>query len=192
MNPSSDPIVVVDYDPTWPALFAALRAPVAAALGDLAVAVEHVGSTAVPGLAAKPVVDMDVAIPSASALDAAIERLASLCYVHKGDQGILGRAAFDWPPHVRRHHLYVCAHDNAEYRRHLLFRDYLHAHPDVVAAYTALKRHLAARYRTQRETYTDAKGPFIGDVLARAEEWARAIGWTAADSNDLIRGMIKP
>ncbi len=130
MNPTSDPIVVVDYDPAWPALFAALRAPVAAALGVLTVAVEHVGSTAVPGLAAKPVIDLDVAIPSVSALDAAIERLAALGYVHKGDQGIPGRAAFDWPPHTRRHHLYVCTHDSAEYRRHLLFRDYLRAHPD--------------------------------------------------------------
>jgi len=183
MNPSSDPIVVVDYDPAWPALFAALRAPVAAALGVLTVAVEHVGSTAVPGLAAKPIIDLDVAIPSVSALDTAIERLVALGYVHKGDQGIPGRAAFDWPLHVRRHHLYVCARDSAEYRRHLLFRDYLRAHPDSAAAYTALKRHLAARYRTQREAYTDAKGPFIGDVLAQAEDWARAIGWTAANGS---------
>lgn len=183
MNAMGDSIVVVDYDPAWPALFAALRAPVAAAFGDLAVTIEHVGSTAVPGLAAKPIIDLDVAIPSASALDTAIGRLAPLGYVHKGDQGIPGRAAFDWPPHVRRHHLYVCARDSVEYRRHLLFRDYLRAHPDSVAAYTALKRHLAARYRTQREAYTDAKGPFIGDVMARAEEWAHATGWTIADGS---------
>jgi len=82
MNPTSDPIVVVDYDPAWPALFAALRAPVAAALGVLTVAVEHVGSTAVPGLAAKPIIDLDVAIPSVSALDTAIERLVALGYYY--------------------------------------------------------------------------------------------------------------
>jgi len=180
MNTAGDPVVVVDYDLAWPALFAALRAPVAAALGELAVAIEHVGSTAVPGLAAKPIIDLDVAISSASALDAAIERLAPLGYVHKGDQGITGRAAFDWPPRLQRHHLYVCARGSAEHRRHLLVRDYLRAHPDSAAAYTTLKRHLAARYRTQREAYTNAKGPFIGDVLARAEEWARTTDWTIA------------
>ena len=173
----SESVVVVDYDPAWPALFAALRAPIATVLGDLAVTIEHVGSTAVPGLAAKPTIDLDAAIPSASALDTVIERLALLGYVYKGDQGIPGRAAFDWPPHSPRRHLYVCAQDSAEYRRHLLFRDYLRAHPDSVVAYTTLKRQLAAQYRTQREAYTDAKGPFIGDVLARAEEWARATGW---------------
>ncbi len=178
MNPKGNPIVVVDYDLTWPALFAALRAPVAAALGDLAIEIEHVGSTAVPRLAAKPVIDLDVALPSMSALDAAIERLAPLGYVHKSDQGIPGRAAFDWPPRLQRHHLYVCAQDSAEYRRHLLFRDYLRAHPDSAAVYTTLKRHLVTRYCTQREAYTDAKGPFIGDVMARAEEWAAATGWT--------------
>jgi GrpB-like predicted nucleotidyltransferase (UPF0157 family) len=81
----SDPIVVVDYDPAWPALFTALCVPVAAALGALAVAIEHVGSTAVPGLAAKPIVDLDVAIPSAADLPAATVRLAPLSYVHEGE-----------------------------------------------------------------------------------------------------------
>lgn len=174
----SDPIVVVDYDPTWPALFATLRAPVAAALGDLAVAVEHVGSTAVPGLTAKPIIDLDVAIPSADSLQAAINRLAPLGYIHQGDLGIPGRAAFDWPRHLPQHHLYVCALDNAEYRRHLLLRDYLRTHADAAAAYAALKRQPAARYRTQREAYAEAKGPFVAAVLAQAEGWARATGWT--------------
>jgi GrpB-like predicted nucleotidyltransferase (UPF0157 family) len=173
----SKPIIIVDYDPTWPALFAALRAPVAAALGDIAIAIEHVGSTAVPGLAAKPVIDLDVVIRAEADLPAAIERLASLGYGYEGDKGIPGRAAFTWPPQLPRHHLYVCARDSLAYRRHLLFRDYLRAHSDVCTAYAALKRDLATRYRTERAVYTDAKEPFIAATMAAAEGWAKRTGW---------------
>src|SRR4051794_5664339 len=98
LAPMVDPIVVVEYDPAWPDLFAALRTPVAAALDDVAVAIEHVGSTAVPGLAAKPIIDLDVAIRTEADLPAAIERLACLGYAYEGDLGISGRAAFAWPP----------------------------------------------------------------------------------------------
>lgn len=175
-----DPIVVVDYDPAWPALFATLRAPVAAALEGVAVAIEHVGSTAVPGLAAKPIIDLDVAIRTETDLPAAIERLARLGYAYEGDKGIPGRAAFAWPPQALRHHLYVCALDSAEYRCHLHFRDYLRTHPDMTAAYAARKRQLAARYRTQRDAYTEAKGPFVRAAIARAEAWARITGWAVS------------
>jgi GrpB-like predicted nucleotidyltransferase (UPF0157 family) len=102
--PMVDPIVVVDYDPTWPDLFAALRAPVAAALGDVAVAIEHVGSTAVPGLAAKPIIDLDVAIRTETDLPEAIERLARLGYAYEGDLGGTWASASPNPPSVR-----VCA-----------------------------------------------------------------------------------
>jgi GrpB-like predicted nucleotidyltransferase (UPF0157 family) len=175
--PMVDPIVVVDYDPAWPALFAALRAPVAATLGDMAVAIEHVGSTAVPGLAAKPIIDLDVAIRTETRLPAAIERLARLGYAYEGHKGIPGRAAFAWPPQAVRHHLYVCALDSVEYRCHLLFRDYLRTHPETTAAYAALKRQLAARYRLQRDAYAEAKGPFVHVTMARAEVWAQMTGW---------------
>jgi len=176
----ADPLVVVGYDPMWPALFVALRAPIAAALGDLAVAIEHVGSTAVPGLAAKPIIDLDVAIRVATDLPAAIERLAPLGYVYEGDMGITGRAAFSWPPHSVRHHLYVCAVDSVAYRRHLLFRDYLRAHSDAKTAYGALKQRLAAYSLNQRAAYTEAKGPFVCEALTRAEEWAQQTGWAVS------------
>jgi GrpB-like predicted nucleotidyltransferase (UPF0157 family) len=177
----TDPIVVVDYDPAWPALFAALRAPVAAALQEIAVAIEHVGSTAVPGLAAKPIIDLDVALRAAADLPEAIERLARLGYAYEGDKGIPDRAAFAWPPQAPRHHLCVCALDSVEYWRHLLFRDYLRAHPDTPMAYAALKRQLAEQYRGQRDAYTEAKGPFVRAAMARAEEWARMTAWAVPE-----------
>jgi GrpB-like predicted nucleotidyltransferase (UPF0157 family) len=184
----ADPIVIVDYDPSWPAAFAALRAPVAAAFGPIAVAIEHVGSTAVPGLAAKPVIDLDVAIRVEADLVAAIERLAPLGYVYEGDNGIPGRAAFACPPQLARHHLYVCTHDSTEYRRHLLFRDYLRAHAEVATAYGTLKRQLAEQYRTQRAAYVEAKGPFVRETLAQAEDWARRQGWAVP----AIRAWCRP
>src|SRR5262245_12938232 len=120
-----EPVIIVDYDPHWRDLFDELRAPVAAALGDLAIGVEHVGSTAVPGLAAKPIIDMDVVVPSVTDIPEAIERLAILGYVHRGDLGIPGREAFISPAGKARHHLYACPLGTDELRRHRSFRDYL-------------------------------------------------------------------
>jgi GrpB-like predicted nucleotidyltransferase (UPF0157 family) len=80
-----------------------------------------------------------------------------------------------------RHHLYVCTLASAEYRRHLLFRDYLRAHPDMAVAYAALKHQLAARYRTQRDAYTQAKGRFVRAAMSRADEWARITGWAVPE-----------
>jgi GrpB-like predicted nucleotidyltransferase (UPF0157 family) len=177
----TDLLVVVDYDPIWPALFAELRAPMAVALGEVAVALEHVGSTAVPGLAAKPIIDLDVAIHTEADLPTAIGRLASLGCTPEGDLGIPGRVAFTRPPQTARHHLYVCTLECPEFRRHLLFRDYLRMHPETAAAYAALKHQLAVRYRTQRDAYTEAKGSFIWKVLTSAEGWARSTGWAVPD-----------
>jgi GrpB-like predicted nucleotidyltransferase (UPF0157 family) len=155
--PMVDPIVVVDYDPAWPDLFTTLRIPVAAALGDVAVAIEHVGSSAVPGWAAKPIIDLDVAIRTETRLPEAIEQLACLGYVYEGDKGIPGRAAFAWPPRSVRHHLRT--------------------------QYAALKHQLAARYRTQRDAYTQAKGRFVRAAMSRADEWARLTGWAVPDAS---------
>ena len=113
-----EPVIIVDYDPHWPDHFEELRAPVVASLGYLAVIVDHVGSTAVPGLAAKPIIDMDVVVPSVTDIPEAIERLAILGYVHRGDLGIPGREAFISPAEKPRHHLYLVAIGSEELRRH--------------------------------------------------------------------------
>jgi GrpB-like predicted nucleotidyltransferase (UPF0157 family) len=164
----SDPVVIVDYDPRWPNLFEELRARVAAALGGLVVIVEHVGSTAVPGLAAKPIIDMDVVVPSVTDIPEAIVRLAALGYVHRGDLGIPGREAFTAPAGTLRHHLYVCALGSEELRRHRSFRDYLLTHPDDARAYGALKKEAALRFRNDRPAYNEAKTQFVEAVLQRA------------------------
>ncbi len=167
----AEPVVVVPYDPAWPAAFELLRDHVAAALGELAVGIEHVGSTAVPDCDAKPIVDVDVVIRHADDLPEVVQRLATLGYTHLGDLGIVGREAFRAPPSdLPRHHLYVCASGAAALQAHLILRDALRADPDLAAAYGALKRDLAQRYRDDRDSYAEGKTAFITSVLLDARE----------------------
>jgi GrpB-like predicted nucleotidyltransferase (UPF0157 family) len=160
------PVVVSDYDKEWPALFRRIAEPVRQALDDLVLAVEHVGSTAVPGLAAKPVIDMDVVVRSAADVPVAIERLRTLGYVYQGDKGIAGREAFMWPPHAPRHHLYVVVAGSKPHADHVRFRDRLRRHPEVAREYAELKKALADQHRNDRERYTEAKAEFISRTLA--------------------------
>lgn len=162
------PVTICDYDPSWPLTFEALRNRVEGGLGALAVRIEHVGSTSVPGLAAKPIIDLDVVVASRDDVPKAIEALGRFAYVHQGDLGIPGREAFRGPATVPGHHLYLCAADSAELRRHLAFRDYLRAHPDSVAEYARVKRELAARFPEDRDAYTEGKTAFVEGILRAA------------------------
>jgi GrpB-like predicted nucleotidyltransferase (UPF0157 family) len=165
----TDPVLIADYDPHWPEHFEALRSRIAAALGPIAAAIEHVGSTSVPGLAAKPIIDLDVLLRSSSNLSQAIGVLASLGYEHRGDLGIAGREAFRAPADHFPHHLYVCPPDSKEYWRHIAFRDYLRAHPEDAHAYAILKRRLAAQFVSEREAYNEGKRNFVEEILRRVQ-----------------------
>jgi GrpB-like predicted nucleotidyltransferase (UPF0157 family) len=162
-------ITIEDYDPRWPQQFAALRWPLSQALGPLAAAIEHIGSTAVPGLAAKPIIDVDVLLHSATDLSTVIRALAMLGYQHQGDLGIPGREAFMGPSNQFPHHLYVCMPSSLEFRRHLAFRDHLRAHPADAAAYARLKRKLAGQFAADREAYTQAKTQFVLEIVRRIQ-----------------------
>jgi GrpB-like predicted nucleotidyltransferase (UPF0157 family) len=162
------PVIIVPYDPAWPATFLGLRATLACALDDIALDIVHVGSTAVPGLAAKPIIDLVAVIESDARLPAAIERLARIGYAFEGDLGVAGRYAFRPPPpyDVHHHHLYVCAKDNRALKEQIAFRDYLRSKPDAAEAYASLKRAAADAHRNDRNAYTDAKTAFVTSVLA--------------------------
>jgi GrpB-like predicted nucleotidyltransferase (UPF0157 family) len=166
---------VAEYDRAWPAQFQRLARRAAAAIGDGVLAVEHVGSTSVPGLAAKPVIDLAVLVRPEDVRHA-IDRLAEIGYVHQGERGIPGREAFRTPAGEEKHHLYVCVAGSPGVRDHLLFRDYLRAHPDVAREYADLKRSLAVQHRDDREAYQRAKGPFIDAVTRRAAAEASGEG----------------
>ncbi|NOU73713.1 GrpB family protein [Paenibacillus sp. LMG 31458] len=161
-------VVVVEYDPSWVQMFGQLRDFVLPVLSDLEVRIEHVGSTSVPGLAAKPIVDIDVVVSKQTDVHTAIQRLATLGYVHEGDLGATGREAFIPPDGMTWHHLYVCTVENAEYKRHILFRDYLRSHPDDAKMYGDLKMELAHRFHNDRLAYSNAKSDFVKGILKHA------------------------
>ena len=166
---AEEPIEVAPYDARWPAAFEQERALLAEALGPwLAGPPEHIGSTAVPGLAAKPVIDIMAPVHTLAASRPAIEAARELGYVH-----------YPYKPDVmhwfckpsaahRTHHLHLVPLGSPLWRERLAFRDALRADPELRASYQALKLDLAQRHRLVREAYTDAKTPFIEQVLRQA------------------------
>jgi GrpB-like predicted nucleotidyltransferase (UPF0157 family) len=130
-------------------------------------AIEHIG-TSVPGLAAKPIIDLNVLVASAAYLPETIRRLATLGYEHEGDLGIAGRKAFRSPPSLFAHHLYVCPPNYEEFRRHILLRNYLRSHPAGVSAYNNLKWELFARFANDRAAYIQGKADFVIQLVQRA------------------------
>jgi len=162
-----NPVIIKDYDPRWPQLFEMLRSRIAAVLDELAISIEHVGSTAVQGLAAKPVIDIDVLLKSSTDLAVVIRKLTDLGYEHLGDLGISGREAFRANAAAVQHHLYVCPVGSLEYDRHIAFRNYLRAHAADANAYALLKRQLATKFGSDREGYNEAKSEFVQRILRR-------------------------
>jgi GrpB-like predicted nucleotidyltransferase (UPF0157 family)/chloramphenicol 3-O-phosphotransferase len=162
------PIVVTDYDADWPLLFEEIAQPVRDAVADLGATVEHVGSTSVAGLAAKPIIDVDVVVAAPEDVLAAIDRLRSLGYLYQGDKGVEGREAFLWPSGARPHHAYVVVQGSQPHLDHVEFRDYLRDHPEVASEYVALKTRLAREHGDDRLGYTDAKTEFVIGVLRAA------------------------
>ena len=161
---------IEDYDPRWPERFETLRLRMAVLLSGMVTAIEHVGSTAVPGLAAKPIIDIDLLLKADRDLPPVVIALTSLGYAHRGDLGITGREAFRPPPNDFPHHLYVCSPDSSAYRQHIAFRDFLRAHREEADAYASMKRGLAFKYGSDREAYTKAKSEFVERILRRAGE----------------------
>ena len=157
---------LVEYDAQWPALYRIESARIAVALGPLVLDLQHVGSTAVPGLAAKPIVDILAGYPDRAPLQAYIEGLCAAGYDHLGEQGIPGREFFrrGQPP---AYHVHLAALGGIFWREHLAFRDLLRSDSLLRATYEALKHDLAGKFPQDRDAYIEAKGPFIRGALAR-------------------------
>jgi GrpB-like predicted nucleotidyltransferase (UPF0157 family) len=167
-------IVVTDYDPAWPAMFEQERANIAAALGALVVTIEHIGSTAVPGLAAKPIIDLLVGVTSLEEARvcgvAALEALGYTCmpeYQSWLPDELFFRKGVGGP---WTHHAHVMARSDPGWERRLVFRDYLRAHPDAAAAYVNLKRKLAEACKDDIAAYRNGKDQFVADAMAKAEK----------------------
>lgn len=165
----SGPITVVPYDPHWPAAFEQVREAIEHTLGEIAFKAHHIGSTAVPGLCAKPEIDIDVVLQSADDTARSIELLKETDREYHGDPYNDGMWTFTSPRGFSPgHRIYVCAPNTATHLKRILFRDYLRAHPEVVAAYGALKRKLVIESAGVWKTYTEGKSTFVEDVVERA------------------------
>jgi GrpB-like predicted nucleotidyltransferase (UPF0157 family) len=160
----SEPVVIVEADPAWPARYEAERARLAAALAAHRHVLEHCGSTSVPGLAAKPIVDVLLGVYEWPMAPAAVAAVVGAGYEHRGDGNVPGREYFRRGV-PRAFQVHACPHDGVFWRAHLAFRDRLRADRGLAREYEALKRDLAVRFRHDRIGYTDAKAPFIRRVL---------------------------
>ena len=159
-------VMVVPYCEKWPAEFDKIKELIVAALESSAISIEHVGSTSVAGLWAKPIIDIDVVIKDNSVLSEVIQRLDSIGYHYEGNLGIQDRYAFCYEnkPHLMPHHLYVCPQYSKELKRHLCFRDYLRSHPEAVKRYSEVKREGAACFPQDIDGYINYKTGTIEEI----------------------------
>jgi len=169
-DPETDRVQVVDWDASWLERFNREESVLRALLGDELRALHHVGSTSVPGLCAKPVVDILLEVHDLDGLDARAPALDALGLKEMGEYGIAGRRYFDGR-RTRGVHLHAFVSGSLGGRRHLAFRDYLRTHPEVARSYGLLKRSLAARFPLDRSAYSAGKDSFVSEHESLALQW---------------------
>ena len=159
-------VVVLPYDRTWKFAFQEIKKEIEGAIGDLIIGIEHVGSTSVEGLSAKPIIDIDVIIKDYSTFDSVVSKLEAIGYFHEGNLGIKDREAFKYAdkPHLQQHHLYVCPQQSEELYRHITFRDFLVNNPEAVKKYSAVKEKAAQLFPDNIEKYIAYKSPCIEEL----------------------------
>jgi len=179
----ADAVEIADYNAEWPSLFRQLAGTLRSALGDTALRIDHIGSTAVPGLAAKPIIDVQISVADFDPLSAYRVPLERLGFVYRADNPELTKRYFRESPGTRRTHIHVRRSGSWAEQFALLFRDYLRAAPHEAQRYAEVKRSLAARHRDDRQAYTDGKQPFIWEVMGRADRWSQEVGWSPGPSD---------
>ena len=159
-------VIVVPYNETWKSDFEEIKKEIEMAIGHWIVGIEHVGSTSVEGLSAKPIIDIDVIIKDYSTFDAIVSKLEAIGYIHEGNLGIKDREAFKYSdkPHLQQHHLYVCPQQSEELYRHITFRDFLRSNPEAVKRYGAVKEKAAQLFPDNIEKYIEYKSPCIEEL----------------------------
>jgi GrpB-like predicted nucleotidyltransferase (UPF0157 family) len=177
-------IVVVPYHAEWPSLFIDIGRRLRQELGDRALRIDHIGSTSVPGLDAKPVIDVQVSVASLEPIDSLCPPIERAGFVYRPGAERTKRY-FRERPGTRRTHLHVRKAGSFNEQFALLFRDFLRTHPRRAAEYAALKYDLAARFATpeQRHDYVTAKTPFVWETMQLADVWAGEVGWEPGPSD---------
>ncbi len=176
-------VIIVPYDPMWPAVFSKLGAALRKALGDTALRIDHIGSTSIPGLDAKPIVDIQISVRSFEPLDAFRLPLESLGFVFRANNPELTKRYFREKPGERRTHIHVRRVGSWAEQFALLFRDYVRTHDEEAKHYAELKYRLAEQYGEDRHGYTEAKAPFVWEIMAKADAWSQTTGWEPGPSD---------
>jgi GrpB-like predicted nucleotidyltransferase (UPF0157 family) len=176
-------IHIVDYDPDWLRRFAVLGGRLRSALGGVALRIDHIGSTSVSGLAAKPVIDVQVSVARLEPVDPFRVPLESLGYVYRANNPERTKRYFREPPGEPRTHIHVRRAGSFSEQFPLLFRDYLRVDRDIAAEYAAVKRRLAAQFPHDGVAYTNAKASFCWEIIHRADDWAQQTGWEPGPSD---------
>ena len=170
-------VEIHEYTTEWVREFLEIGGALRGVLNDSATRIDHIGSTSVPGLAAKPIIDVQVSVVSLEPMDEYGNRIESLGYVWKRDNPEKTKRYFREKPGRRRTHIHVRRLGSWHEQYALLFRDYVRAHVDARERYEQVKRELAVRYRHDRYQYTDAKGPIFWEIIQKADRGAAATGW---------------
>ena len=162
-------VTVVPYDSAWPSAFEAIKLEIEGAIGNWIMGIEHVGSTAVEGLSAKPCIDIDVIIKDYTVFNTVVQKLNSIGYIHEGNLGIEDREAFCYTgkAHLQKHHLYVCPQHSRELHRHIAFRDFLRSHPEAVRKYSMVKEAAAQLHPDDIDKYMEYKAPCIEELYTQ-------------------------
>jgi GrpB-like predicted nucleotidyltransferase (UPF0157 family) len=172
-----EPVVIVPYDPEWPALFSKLGIALRQALGATALRIDHIGSTAVPGMPAKPIIDVQISVASLEPVEPFRAPLEGLGYVFRSDNPELTKRYFRERPGERRTHVHLRRAGSWAEQFALLFRDYMRAHPQEAVRYGEVKRRLAEQCGDDRHGYTEAKAPYLWEIMAKADRWSQSTGW---------------
>ena len=159
-------VIVLPYDKAWKTAFEDIKWEIEAAIGDLIIGIEHVGSTSVEGLSAKLCIDIDVIIKDYAVFDRVVQELARIGYEHEGNLGIEDREAFRYTakPHLLKHHLYVCSQYSQELHRHITFRDFLRNNPTAVKKYALVKETAAQLFPDDINRYMEYKSSCIAEL----------------------------
>ena len=183
-------VVVLDWDSRWSEAFDQEAQVIRRLLGELVVDIQHVGSTAVSGLCAKPIIDIFVQVHSLVELDTTSSRLEDFGYEAMGAYGIPGRRFFRLGRDPVTHHIHIYQYDDSESLRHVEFRDYLRAHPKVAAEYGRLKRAAAVTHSNDRDQYQRVKSPSIDRWEAEARVWVSKGGGVRHQSEPMSAETI--
>ena len=167
MTHPADRVRLLTWTPAWAERFRAERTELERAVGGRVLAIEHIGSTSISGIRAKPIVDIGIAVESFEAARATVPPIEALDYVYRGEHGIAGRHFFQ-KGDPREFNLHMLEITSEEWQRHIAFRDYLRSHRDAALEYEALKQELARRHANDVEAYAEAKTPFVRRIIGLA------------------------